>query len=260
MAPSIDPGSVESPGREPCPSGIVPSRSVGLLAAFAGVLRCAELSDLRAAGGRLGPLPGPADDHGGGAGVGRGRSAAHLGVPSVLQPGDLEPRRPGAGAVRPGGGVDPGRAAAVPADRRHAGAQERARGSRWRRCTTTRCCRRRASRSSASATSGWCWRSGCRCRWAGSAASRCRCCSGCTSAPSAAGSATRPRGRPPGPACARQSAAHRRRARARPSWSWPASCSPWSATLGRRSHASTSWSTAPTPAGRSWRTGRRTST
>ena len=36
----------------------------------------------------------------------------------------------------------------------------------WRRCTTTRCCRRPASRSSASATSGWCWRSGCRCRWA----------------------------------------------------------------------------------------------
>src|SRR5207244_3213796 len=33
---------------------------------------------------------------------------------------------------------------------------------------------------------GSCWRSGCRCRWAARAASRCRCCSGCTSAPSVA--------------------------------------------------------------------------
>jgi hypothetical protein len=41
-----------------------------------------------------------------------------------------------------------------------------ARGSRWRRCTATRCCRPPASRSSASATSGSSWRCGSPWRWA----------------------------------------------------------------------------------------------
>src|SRR5439155_12266237 len=47
-------------------------------------------------------------------------------------------------------------------------------------CTTTRCCRRPASHSVVLAMSGSCWPSGCRCRWAGRAGSRCHCCSGCT--------------------------------------------------------------------------------
>ena len=40
--------------------------------------------------------------------------------------------------------------------------------------------------SPASGTCGWCWRSGCRCPSAVGAASRCRCCSACTSAPNVA--------------------------------------------------------------------------
>ncbi len=59
----------------------------------------------------------------------------------------------------------------------------------WRRprCITTPCSPRRASRSSASATSGWCWPSGRLCRRGESGASPCRSRSGCTWASNAVG-------------------------------------------------------------------------
>src|SRR5918995_2629900 len=64
-----------------------------------GVLRSAQLSELRVAGGWMGPRPGSSNDHGGSVGLWGGRSTAYLRVPSLLQSGDLGARRPGLGAV-----------------------------------------------------------------------------------------------------------------------------------------------------------------
>ena len=200
------------------PEIILPSTMVGLLVAFEPCFTRPELSDFQPAGGRVDPLPGAADDHGGRAWRRAGSSSAtsrsfHRFFTRARWSLDAA----GAGGVSAGAGAGSRLSSRCSSWSTTRWRARRARGSAWRRCTTTRCCRRPASRSAASATSGWCWPSGCRCRWAGAAASRCRCCSACTSAPSAGGPRMRRADRVAGPASRRPSRPTPR-IRARPSW------------------------------------------
>ena len=114
------------------------------------------------------------------------------------------------------------------------------------------------SRFAVSGTSGSCWRSGCRCRWAARAALRCPSCSGCTSAPGVVAHGTHPADPVGGHASGRLSRPTQP-TRVRPSWRWPASCSPWW-PAGLTDAPSTPWSIAPTPPVLSWKADHPTST
>ena len=106
------------------PEIILPSPMVSLLVAFEPCFTAPSYRTFQLAGGRVDPLPGATDGHGGRGGVGRGRSAPHLGVPSVLQSGDRGASMRWARWSFGWRCVDPGRPAAVHPDRRHAGAQD----------------------------------------------------------------------------------------------------------------------------------------